>query len=161
MPGWTPGRPTDHRRLRALAVQRLQHGPPDVLVDDRGVDVGDLRALGQPVDDERVQRIGVRDRHVQEEVAAAGDQEHADELRERRGPVAKPLDVLPRAVLALTTGARRPALVGEDFADASGAAHPGLIPTGLPVLGADGDELPALREAALSRGLLVVALPAA
>jgi len=64
-------------------------------------------------------------------------------------------------VLALTTGARRPALVGEDFADASGAAHPGLIPTGLPVLGADGDELPALREAALSRGLLVVALPAA
>jgi hypothetical protein len=65
------------------------------------------------------------------------------------------------AILALTTGARRPELIGDDFSDATGAAHPGLIATGLPVLGAPADELPGLRSAALDRGLLVVGLPAA
>jgi hypothetical protein len=65
------------------------------------------------------------------------------------------------AVLALTLGARRPQLVGADFADGSGSAHPGLIPVGLPILAADPAELPALRTEAHERGLLVVALPAA
>jgi hypothetical protein len=65
------------------------------------------------------------------------------------------------AVLALTTGARRPELVGADFADADGAPHAGLIPTGLPVLAAGADDLAALRAQAVERGLLVVDLPAA
>ena len=38
------------------------------------------------------------------------------------------------AVLALTLGAIEPALVGAEFLDADEGAHPGLIPTGLPVL---------------------------
>ena len=65
------------------------------------------------------------------------------------------------AVLALTTGARRPELVGDDFSDAEGSEHPGLITTGLPVLAAPAEELSALRASALDSGLLVVALPAA
>jgi hypothetical protein len=64
------------------------------------------------------------------------------------------------AVLALTLGARRPALVGADFEDAAGGAHLGLFPAGLPVLCAGAAELRALREAALERGLLVVDMPA-
>jgi hypothetical protein len=63
------------------------------------------------------------------------------------------------AVLALTLGARRPALVGSDFEDGSGARHPGLIPVGLPVLGASASALPVIREAARERDLLVVDLP--
>lgn len=65
------------------------------------------------------------------------------------------------AVLAHAFGARRPDLVGADLSDATGAAHAGLIPTGLPVLGAAGADLPALRAAAADRDLLVVDLPAA
>src|SRR3954470_22743403 len=38
------------------------------------------------------------------------------------------------AVLALTLGAREPALAGADLVDADGREHPGLIPIGLPVL---------------------------
>ena len=49
------------------------------------------------------------------------------------------------AVMAVTLGARLPALVGEDFEDAAGERHPGLITTGLPVLRAPAAELPALR----------------
>jgi hypothetical protein len=64
------------------------------------------------------------------------------------------------AVLALTLGARQPALVGRDFEDGSGAAHPGLLPVGLPILGANAADLPAIREAARARDLLVVDLPA-
>jgi len=65
------------------------------------------------------------------------------------------------AVLAHGFGSRVPGLVGADFADAAGASHTGLIPTGLPVLGADAADLPALRSAAVERGLTVVDLPAA
>lgn len=65
------------------------------------------------------------------------------------------------AVLAHGFGARVPGLVGADFDDAAGASHTGLIPTGLPVLGADAADLPALRGAAVERGLVVVDLPAA
>lgn len=64
------------------------------------------------------------------------------------------------AVLAITLGVHRPNLVGPDFEDADGRAHLGLFPTGLPILGADAAELPALREAAQSNGLLVVDMPA-
>ena len=65
------------------------------------------------------------------------------------------------AVLAHGFGARLPDLVGADFEDAAGSAHAGLIPTGLPVLGAAAADLPALRDAAAEQGLLVVDLPAA
>jgi uncharacterized protein DUF2000 len=64
------------------------------------------------------------------------------------------------AVLALTLGVQRPGLVGPDFEDADGSRHLGLFPTGLPVLGADASELPALREAARDKGLIVVDMPA-
>ena len=64
-------------------------------------------------------------------------------------------------MLAHGFGSRVPGLVGADFEDAAGASHPGLIPTGLPVLGADAADLPALRSAAVERGLVVVDLPAA
>jgi hypothetical protein len=64
------------------------------------------------------------------------------------------------AVLAITLGVHRPALIGPDFEDAAGRVHLGLFPTGLPILGADAGELPALREAARERGLLVVDMPA-
>ena len=65
------------------------------------------------------------------------------------------------AVLAHGFGARVPGLVGADFADAAGAVHAGLIPTGVPVLGAPGPDLPALRATAVELGLVVVDLPTA
>jgi uncharacterized protein DUF2000 len=63
------------------------------------------------------------------------------------------------AVLAFTLGARLPGLIGEDFADADGMAHPGLIPFGVPVLGAPVDRLAELRAGALAAGVGVVAFP--
>jgi hypothetical protein len=42
-------------------VEPFEHGAADVLVDDGGVDVGDLGGLGEAVDDKRVQRVGVFD----------------------------------------------------------------------------------------------------
>src|SRR5262245_31311627 len=63
------------------------------------------------------------------------------------------------AVLAHGFGARVPELVGPDFEDAGGASHVGLIPTGVPVLGAAAADLTALRDAAAEQGLLVVDLP--
>jgi hypothetical protein len=65
------------------------------------------------------------------------------------------------AVLAHGFGARLPDLVGPDFEDARGASHTGLIPTGLPILGADAAGLTALRDAAAEQGLVVVDLPTA
>jgi hypothetical protein len=64
------------------------------------------------------------------------------------------------AVIALTLGKRHPGLAGVDLIDASGAAHPGLIPIGITVLGAPTVELVTLRERALSRRLDVVDFPA-
>lgn len=63
------------------------------------------------------------------------------------------------AVLALTMGRRQPHLAGEALVDASGAEHPGLIPIGIPVLGAPADELPALRDKAVAAGLEVIDFP--
>jgi hypothetical protein len=63
------------------------------------------------------------------------------------------------AVLALTLGAREPALVGASFVAADEGTHPGLIPSGLPVLKASRGELGALRGRAGDAGLGVVDFP--
>jgi hypothetical protein len=62
-------------------------------------------------------------------------------------------------VLALTLGATEPALMGEDFMDADGESHAGLIASGLPVLRAHCDELARLRERARAAQLDVVDFP--
>jgi hypothetical protein len=64
------------------------------------------------------------------------------------------------AVKALTMGARQPHLVGEPLIDQAGNQHPGLIPIGIPVLGAPADDLPGVRRKALEAGLTVVDFPA-
>lgn len=53
------------------------------------------------------------------------------------------------AVIAFTLGQRHPQLVGPALEDAEGAAHPGLIPIGIPVLSASAERLTALRTKAL------------
>jgi hypothetical protein len=63
------------------------------------------------------------------------------------------------AVIALTLGRRHPHLVGPDLVDASGRAHPGLIPIGIAVLAASAVELNALRAKALKDGIDVVDFP--
>lgn len=63
------------------------------------------------------------------------------------------------AVMALTMGKRQPQLAGGPLVDAAGNAHPGLIPIGIPVLGAPADDLPALRDKAMAAGLDVVDFP--
>ena len=66
------------------------------------------------------------------------------------------------AVLALTLGARMPELPGPPVTDADGVVHPGLYPTGLPVLRADGDGLRDLhRRAREAEEVAVIAFPAA
>lgn len=64
------------------------------------------------------------------------------------------------AVMALTMGTRQPHLVGGALVDAAGDSHPGLIPIGIPVLGAAADDLPAVRRKAVAAGLEVVDFPA-
>jgi hypothetical protein len=63
------------------------------------------------------------------------------------------------AVMAMTLGAKVPALVGEAFTDGAGGRHPGLITTGLPVLRAAASELPALRARAVAAEVGVVGFP--
>jgi hypothetical protein len=63
------------------------------------------------------------------------------------------------AVMALTMGARHPHLVGEVLTDALGNAHPGLIPIGIPVLGAPVQDLPSIRGKAIQAGIEVVDFP--
>jgi hypothetical protein len=63
------------------------------------------------------------------------------------------------AVIALTLGKRHPHLTGSDLVDASGHAHPGLIPIGIAVLAASGQELSALRSKAVKSGIDVVDFP--
>ncbi|HQF30774.1 MAG TPA: DUF2000 domain-containing protein, partial [Hyphomicrobiales bacterium] len=60
----------------------------------------------------------------------------------------------------LTMGCRQPQLVGAPLVDGSGAEHPGLVPIGIPVLGAPAADLPAVRAKALKAGLEVVDFPA-
>jgi hypothetical protein len=63
------------------------------------------------------------------------------------------------AVIALTVGQRHPVLVGESLVDASGFAHPGLIPTGIPMLCAPQAELAKIRQEALNNDCDVVDFP--
>jgi hypothetical protein len=63
------------------------------------------------------------------------------------------------AVMAMTLGTKVPALVGEGFVDGAGDEHPGLITTGLPVLRAKAEELPALRARAVAAEVGVVGFP--
>lgn len=63
------------------------------------------------------------------------------------------------AVMALTMGKRQPHLAGGPLIDASGQPHPGLIPIGIPVLGAPVDDLPAVRDKAIAAGLEIVDFP--
>jgi hypothetical protein len=63
------------------------------------------------------------------------------------------------AVMALTMGKRQPHLAGGPLVDASGHTHPGLIPIGIPVLGAPADDLPTVRGKAIAAGLDVVDFP--
>jgi hypothetical protein len=63
------------------------------------------------------------------------------------------------AVVAMTLGARAPGLIGEDYADAAGSVHPGLITKGLPILRAPADELPALRARADAAEVGVIGFP--
>lgn len=63
------------------------------------------------------------------------------------------------AVLALTLGAAIPQLPGPDLADADDNLHPGLIPTGLPIVSAPGTQLPELRSRALAAGVRVIDFP--
>jgi hypothetical protein len=63
------------------------------------------------------------------------------------------------AVIALTLGKRHPHLGGPDLVDASGHAHPGLIPIGIAVLAASASELNALRSKAFKHGVDVVDFP--
>jgi len=66
-----------------------------VLVDDAGTDVGHLGTFGQLVDDERVEVLVVGDRDMEQEVLAAGDDEHPHGVRQPGRPVPEGLDVAP------------------------------------------------------------------
>jgi Protein of unknown function (DUF2000) len=63
------------------------------------------------------------------------------------------------AVIALALGNRHPHLAGPDLVDASGHAHPGLIPIGIAVLAASTADLPDVRIKSLKRGIDVVDFP--
>jgi hypothetical protein len=63
------------------------------------------------------------------------------------------------AVIALTAGQRHPGLVGEPLIDASEIVHPGLIPTGIPMLCARQECFGDLRIEALQNGCDVVDFP--
>jgi hypothetical protein len=63
-------------------------------------------------------------------------------------------------VLAMTLGSILPGLVGEEFADADGQRHPGLIRSVLPVLRAASARLSDVRAAALDSALDVIDFPA-
>jgi hypothetical protein len=63
------------------------------------------------------------------------------------------------AVIALTIGQRHPGLVGAPLVDASGHAHPGLIPIGIPVLAASQQDLSAIRAQGAAIGCDIVDFP--
>jgi hypothetical protein len=87
-----------------------------------------VTALGEPVDHERVRRVGVRDAHVEEEVASAGDDEDAHDLGQVGGPVAESFDVLAgrgRIVTAIRAWTWRPSAsiaIEAWYPDLSGSA---------------------------------------
>jgi hypothetical protein len=63
------------------------------------------------------------------------------------------------AVIALTLGKRHPHLAGPDLIDASGHAHPGLIPIGIAILASHPSYLGELRTRALRDGIDIVDFP--
>jgi hypothetical protein len=63
------------------------------------------------------------------------------------------------AVMAMTLGTKVPEMIGDDFADASGTAHPGLYREGLPVLKAAKERLTTLRAEAVDAEVGVVGMP--
>lgn len=65
---------------------------PDVLVGHRRLDVGDLTAFGETVDDEGVDAVDVRYGDVDHEVIGAGRHEQADGLGQLRRPLAELFD---------------------------------------------------------------------
>jgi len=64
------------------------------------------------------------------------------------------------AVMAMTLGTKVPELIGEDFEDAAGSAHPGLFRHGLPVLKATPEQLKGLRARAVAAEVGVIGFPA-
>ena len=64
------------------------------------------------------------------------------------------------AVIALTLGKRHSHLAGADLIDASGCAHPGLIPIGIAVLAGSAADLGDVRDRAMRHGIDVVGFPA-
>lgn len=67
----------------------LKDRTAEMLVDDRGVDVGYLGTFREAVDHKRVQSVGVQHADVQEKVASAGDDEDADDFGQLSRPVAE------------------------------------------------------------------------
>ncbi|MFP8967444.1 DUF2000 domain-containing protein [Pokkaliibacter sp. CJK22405] len=63
------------------------------------------------------------------------------------------------AVMALSMGAQWPELKGDNYADASGGVHLGLIPIGIPILTAGQSRLQQLRSQAQEKGFEVVDFP--
>jgi hypothetical protein len=66
-----------------------------MLKNDRGSHIGDLRASGEPIDDEGVEGIGVRDADMDQEVLGTRDDENIKGLRQPAGELAEGLDSLP------------------------------------------------------------------
>ena len=71
-----------------------------MLVDDAGPDVGHLGPLGELVDDEGVKLLVVGHRDVEQEVLAAGDDEHAHAVsligpRNQVAKLVRHLELLP------------------------------------------------------------------
>lgn len=60
------------------------------------------------------------------------------------------------AVIAMTAGKRHPILLGQDLVDADGIHHPGLIPSGIPMLTASQKVIHSIRDSAIEKGLDVV-----
>lgn len=60
------------------------------------------------------------------------------------------------AVIAMTAGKRHPVLLGSDLIDRDGFPHPGLIPSGIPMLQADQETIHRIRQQAVAKGMDVV-----
>ena len=65
-----------------------------MLENDRGSHIGNLRAPGQPVDDEGVEGIGVGDADMDQEVLGTRDDENIKGLRQPASEVTECLDSL-------------------------------------------------------------------
>ncbi|MDR5774804.1 DUF2000 domain-containing protein [Caballeronia sp. LP006] len=98
-------------------------------------------------------------------MTSASPEQHEPSARPQRCVIVVDSELPPgraanaAAVLALTVGQRHPSLVGAPLVDASGHAHPGLIPIGIAVLAADQDTLSALRAKAAAASCDVVTFP--